>query len=218
MSMESLSQSGPAPTGNQRRDTPVAEQAGEVAATLVGEHAEQVARSTNAVNALIHLYRAEMGRMTAYRARLDTTTNWAITTSGLVGTFAFGNNNVSHAALLFAMLLNLFFLVVEARRFRHYEASRSRVLLLEQNFYPEVLERPVPDSWTDQLVASLILAWITKIELAGEPSFDIGHLFARASIGTIPGELIWVVVAGFYAWLVFIAFSASQRYAAGEEW
>ena len=218
----------------------------QVAAALVGEHAERVARSTNAVNALIHLYRAEMGRMTAYRTRLDTTTNWAITSSGLVGTFAFGNESISHAALLFAMLLNLFFLFLEARRFRHYEASRSRVQLLERHFYPEVLERPVSPDWSQQLLASLcqtrppfslltavawrtrrnylwiyfilLLAWVAKLELPGGPLFDAGRLLTRAAIGSVPGWLIWAVVAGFYASLVFLASRARWGDLAVEDW
>ena len=33
--------------------------------------------TTNTANALIHLYRAEVGKMTAYRQRLDMTTNWS---------------------------------------------------------------------------------------------------------------------------------------------
>ena len=220
--------------------------AGQVAAALVGERAERVARSTNAVNALIHLYRGEMGRMTAYRTRLDTTTNWAITSSALIGTFAFGNQQVSHAALLFAMILNLFFLLLEARRFRHYETSRARVQLMEQNFYPEVLERPVSPDWTDQLLRSLcpteplvsgltavawrvrrnylwiysiiVLAWVTKLELAGGPDFEVSHLLEQASIGSLPGWLVWLVVACFYILLVFLALSAGRWYSAPEDW
>ena len=112
-------------------------------------------QSANTTNALIHLYRAEVGRMTAYRQRLDTTTNWGITSSALVTTFALGNNQISHAAFLFLMFINFFFLVVEARRFRVYEAARFRVLLLEHYFYPEVLGEPVPPRWVDSLLDSL---------------------------------------------------------------
>ena len=35
----------------------------------------EVSYSGNQANALIHLYRAEVGKMTAYRQRLDMTTN-----------------------------------------------------------------------------------------------------------------------------------------------
>src|SRR5262245_26016074 len=84
-------------------------------------------RSTNAVNARIHLYRAEMGRLTTYRTRLDTTTSWAITSSALITTFALGNPQIPHETFLLLMFVNFFFLQLEARRFQVYEASRLRV-------------------------------------------------------------------------------------------
>src|SRR5919199_4254784 len=115
--------------------------------TELAADAHQEALSTNALNALIHLYRAEVGRMTTYRQRLDTTTNWAITSSALVTTFSMGNPLIPHAAFLFLMFVDLFFLSVEARRFQVYEAARYRVLLLERYFFPEVLGHPVTRDW-----------------------------------------------------------------------
>src|SRR5713226_4936882 len=88
------------------------------------------------LTALIHFYRAEVGRLTTYRQQLDTTTNWSITSSALVTTFSLGNAAIPHTAFLFLMLINVFFLAVEARRFKVYEAARYRVLLLERYFYP----------------------------------------------------------------------------------
>src|SRR5690242_2518676 len=96
-------------------------------------------RSSNAINGLTHLYRGELGRMTAYRARLDTTTNWAITTTALSTTFALGGAERSHAVFLFVMAINYFFLHLEAKRFQAYETSRHLVQLLERSFYPEIL-------------------------------------------------------------------------------
>src|SRR5438128_8205950 len=92
-------------------------------------------RSTNAITALVHLHRAEVGRLTTYRVRLDTTTSWAVTSSALVTTFALGNPQIPHAAFLFLVAVVYFFLQLEARRFRAYEASRHRVHLLERYFY-----------------------------------------------------------------------------------
>ena len=60
----------------------------EVAAQAAPDGAASL--SATAANALIHLYRGELGRLTAYRARLDTTTSWAISASALVTTLAFG--------------------------------------------------------------------------------------------------------------------------------
>ena len=70
--------------------------------------AAPVARSSNADNALIHLYRAEASGMTSSRQRLDTTTSWAITSSALVTTFSLGNTQISHAAILFLIMRFVF--------------------------------------------------------------------------------------------------------------
>src|SRR5881392_2313203 len=95
--------------------------------------------ATDRTNALIHLYRAEVGRLTAYRQRLDTTTSWAISATALVVTISFGSAGLSHASFVFLMFLVYFFLHLEARRFRYYEKSRYRVQVLERFFFPEVL-------------------------------------------------------------------------------
>src|SRR5436190_23980236 len=108
--------------------------------------------TAGALSALVHLYRAEVGRMTAYRQRLDTITNWAITSSALVTTFSLGNPTIPHAAFLFLMFVNGFFLIVEARRFRVYEAARYRVLLMERYVYPEVLGEGGTRDWKPALI------------------------------------------------------------------
>jgi uncharacterized membrane protein len=199
-------------------------------------------RSTNAVNALIHLYRAEVGRMVTYRQRLDTTTNWAITSSAVVTTFAIGNPLIPHTAFLFLMLVNVFFLWVEARRFTVYEAARYRVLLLEHYFYPEVLGEQVPRDWERSLLEALktpysfpavgafgavgwrlrrnylwiylavLLTWVAKLELGGT-----GDLIAAAAIGPAPGWLIWVMVIGTYVVLAGVGLFAHRSYPMGHE-
>ncbi len=104
---------------------------------------------------LIHLYRGELGRMTAYRVRLDTTTNWAVVTTAGIVTFALGNPAVSHVVFLFAMILTLFFLNLEARRFRIYETAHRRVRLLELGFYTEVLGGQPEPGWEAALLKNL---------------------------------------------------------------
>ena len=197
-----------------------------------------------ALNALVHLYRAEVGRMTSYRQRLDTTTNWAITSSALVTTFSLGNAQIPHAAFLFLMFVNVFFLVVEARRFRVYEAARFRVLLLERYFYPHVLGTPIAADWREQLIESLrtpfsyptvgllgaagwrlrrnylwiylavLLTWIAKLDIAGGPGAD---LIREASIGRLPGLVVWLLVGVGYMILAGIALLAKRTYPMGTE-
>jgi uncharacterized membrane protein len=200
--------------------------------------------SSGALQALIHLYRAEVGRMVAYRQRLDTTTNWAITSSAVVTTFSMGNPLIPHEAFLFLMFVNLFFLVVEARRFQAYEAARYRVLLLEHYFYPEVMGQPVAKEWRRALIEALqapfsypsvamlgalgwrlrrnylwiylavLVTWVAKIQISVGTG---GDLISGAQIGPIPGAVVWVLVAMFYAALIAIGVLARRTYPMGSE-
>jgi uncharacterized membrane protein len=200
--------------------------------------------SASALQALIHLYRAEVGRMVAYRQRLDTTTNWAITSSALVTTFSMGNPLIPHAAFLFLMFVNLFFLVVEARRFQAYEAARYRVLLLEHYFYPEVLGQAVAREWRRALIEALqtpfsypkvamlgalgwrlrrnylwiylavLVTWVAKLQIS-VPSGE--SLITGAEIGGIPGALVWAVVIVFYIGLIAVTVLAKRSYPMGSE-
>lgn len=203
------------------------------------------ARSANQINALIHLYRAEMGRLTAFRTRLDTTTSWTVTTATIVTTFGLTNKEVPESAFLFVMFAVFFFLHLEARRYRSYEASRYKILLLERYFYPEMLGFPVDPAWTDRLVEALrsphrqlnylgalgwrlrrnylwlyiavFVIWLGKLHLKGEPSYDVSTLVSRATIDGIPGWLVFCLVGVFYAGLIAIAVGAHRIYPLGDE-
>jgi uncharacterized membrane protein len=202
-------------------------------------------RSASAVQALIHLYRAEVGRLTAYRARLDTTTSWAITTSALVATFAYGNPANPAAAFLFLMLCDYFFLHLEARRFVAYEASRYRVYLLERFFYGEVLGVECDSQWAAHLLDALrnpsptiswfgalgwrlrrnyvwifvlvLLAWIGKLHLTGPPTWNPAELVARAGVGDVPDWLVVGAVGAFYVYLLLVTATAHRVYPRGDE-
>jgi len=205
--------------------------------------AEREGLSATTLNALVHLYRAEVGRLTAYRQRLDTTTNWAITSSALVTTFSLGNSSIPHAAFLFLMFVNGFFLVTEARRFRVYEATRYRVLLMERYFYPEVMGEHGERDWRPALIealrtpysyppvgvlaaigwrlrrnylwiyAAVLLTWVAKLEIGGSSS----DLIAAAAIGRASGPLVWTIVVGAYVALLAIGVLAKRTYPMGSE-
>lgn len=201
-----------------------------------------MALSAATLTALVHLYRAEVGRMTAYRQRLDTTTNWAITSSALVTTFSLGNATIPHAAFLFLMFVNGFFLYTEARRFRVYEATRYRVLLMERYFYPQVMGFHSERDWQPALIEALrtpysyppvsllasvgwrlrrnylwiylavLLTWVAKLEIAGG-----ADLVASAGIGRAPGAVVWAAVIVLYVVLAAIGLLAKRRYPMGSE-
>jgi uncharacterized membrane protein len=93
------------------------------------------------ITALVHLYRGELYRANSGRIRLDNTTNWAVlTTAGLL-TFSFGQGAHTHWVLLMGTGLISVFLGFEARRFRFAHVWRSRVRMIEENFYGPILRR-----------------------------------------------------------------------------
>lgn len=89
--------------------------------------------------AMVHLYRGEVGRANTWRARLDGTTNWAVLTTGATLSFAFSGASNTHVMILINTLLIFFFMYIEARRYRFYDLWRSRVRLMETEFFAEML-------------------------------------------------------------------------------
>jgi uncharacterized membrane protein len=93
--------------------------------------------------AMVHLYRGEVSRANTWRMRLDGTTNWAVLTTGATLSFAFSSPKNTHVMILINSLLIMFFLYIEARRYMFYDLWRSRVRLMETEFFAEML---TPDS------------------------------------------------------------------------
>lgn len=196
--------------------------------------------SSNVANSLIHLYRGEVGRMTLYRIRLDTTTNWAIITAAGVTTFAFGNPEATHAVFLFAMLLVYAFLHLESRRFRVYEVSHHRVRILERYFYHEMLGAETASDWHAKLLqilkeprvpmsrldamgwrlrrnylwifGALIVAWAVKLDIMGGKAGSTAEVIARAEVGPFSGWLVVTLVVAFYLGLISLALYATRDY------
>ncbi len=111
------------------------------------------------ISALVHFYRGELDRATQWRLRLDNTTNWAIlSVMGLV-TFSLGEPSHSHVGILAGMVLVFTFLGIEARRFRFFDVWRSRVHMLEENFFGPILRRDLrsPTASWGKLVAEDLL-------------------------------------------------------------
>jgi uncharacterized membrane protein len=107
------------------------------------------------IAAVVHLYRGELYRANSWRIRLDNTTNWAILTAAGLLTFTFGEGGHSHWVLLLGLALVSVFHVFEARRFRAWHVWRSRVRMIEENFYGPILRRDPrsPDRGWGELVA-----------------------------------------------------------------
>lgn len=94
--------------------------------------------SAEATNAMIHYYRAEMGRMNSWRGRLDLTSNWAITVVAALLSVSLSTPTAHHGLVLFAMLIVLLLLCVEARRYRFYDVYRMRIRQFERHYFGQL--------------------------------------------------------------------------------
>jgi uncharacterized membrane protein len=107
---------------------------------------------------MAHLYRGEMQRMTVWRARLDTTSNWAILLTTGMTTFALGSTTIPHYILLLCLALIGICMVIEARRYRLVLHSKWRVHVLDANYFGHQVcpNEPLSDPlWRNRLAEDL---------------------------------------------------------------
>ena len=91
------------------------------------------------MGAIAHLYRGEVYRSTIWRTRLDTTTNWAVVTLGVALSISFASPEASPIPLVLVGILIIFFLFLEARRYRYFNVWRARARWMETHFYAPML-------------------------------------------------------------------------------
>jgi uncharacterized membrane protein len=106
------------------------------------------------IGALAHLYRGEVYRSTVWRTRLDSSTNWAVVTTGIALSATYASAEASPLPMVLVGLLVTVFLVFEARRYRYFNVWRARARLLETDFYAPMLrgEGITPSAgWTELL-------------------------------------------------------------------
>ncbi|MFM8427340.1 MAG: DUF2270 domain-containing protein, partial [Chloroflexota bacterium] len=174
-------------------------------------------KSSEFVTAMVHFFRAEIQRANVWRTRLDTTTNWAVVVTGATLSIAFSQSNVHHSVVLLNTLLVLWFLFIEARRYRYYELWSYRVRLMETDFYAAMLVPPFHPSpeWAENLAENLLTpsfpismweafgrrlrrnyywiflillaSWVAKIYLFPEAPKDLAEFMMRSSVGPVPG-------------------------------
>jgi uncharacterized membrane protein len=117
----------------------------------------QVTRS-EFVNALVHLYRGELGEATAWRGRIDTTSHWAIVMSATALSFVFSDKSIErHVLIPIITMFCTFLLTMEARRYRFFDIWRSRARMIEINFYQPLLAgtRPRMADWAGRLAQDM---------------------------------------------------------------
>ena len=158
------------------------------------------------ITALVHFYRAEMSRSISWRARLDTTTNWAVLTMGGMLSIAFSDAGHSHVTLLLANLLVVIFMSFEARRFRYFDVWRSRLRMLEENFFIPIFRRNLISprhEWREFIAGDL-----------DEPKFKITMLYALGV--RLRKNYFWMFLVLLVAWLVKLTVHPVAATRAGE--
>lgn len=136
------------------------------------------------VGALAHLYRGEVYRSTIWRTRLDTTTNWSVVTLGVALSITFSSTAASPLPLVLVGFLILFFLLLEARRYRYFNVWRARARWMERHFYAPML---------DDGDLHLEEGW--QLTLARDyrtPHYHIG--FLRAVGRRLRNNYIWILI------------------------
>lgn len=192
-------------------------------------------KSGEFVTAMVHFFRAEIQRANIWRQRLDTTTNWAVVSTGATLSIAFSQPNVHHGIIILNTLLVTWFLFMEARRYRYYELWSYRIRLMETDFYAAMLVPPFHPSaeWAESLAENLLLpkfpislweafgrrlrrnylwiyailfsSWIAKSYLFPEPAPDLQEFIARGAVGPVPGAVMIAMGLVFHAFLLLVA-------------
>ncbi|MGQ9597921.1 MAG: DUF2270 domain-containing protein [Anaerolineae bacterium] len=192
-------------------------------------------RPSEFTTAMVHFFRAEVQRANVWRQRLDTTTNWAVITTGAAISFSFSRALAEdHKVIILNVLLVTLFLYIEARRDRYYELWSYRVRLMETDFFAAMLVppfHPAPD-WAESLAENLLhpqlpismwealgrrlrrnylwiyailgLAWLAKVWLHPSTATSWSEFIARANIGLLPGEVVFIAGVVFNGLLVLL--------------
>lgn len=185
-------------------------------------------------NALLHFYRAQVGRADIWRQRLDSTTNWAVVTVAAGLTVTFSEPTASHLVLPLSALMVTLFWGIESRRYRYFELWSYRVHLLEEAYFAKLLspELITNEDWTGRLAISLRsphftitlaealgrrfrrvyvwvytilgLSWCIHIWLHPTAATSLEEVLHRPIMGYIPAYV--VLITGFLAYVALLAF------------
>ncbi len=136
------------------------------------------------IGAIAHLWRGEVYRSTIWRTRLDTTTNWAVVTLGIALSIAFASPNASPLPLVLVGVLIIFFLVLEARRYRYFNVWRARCRYMERHLYAPMLmegDLHLEENWQEVLAKDYL-----------QPEYHISTLTAMGR--RIRRNYLWILL------------------------
>lgn len=141
---------------------------------------------------MVHFYRGELGRIMAWRQRLDVTTNWAIVGATGMITFGLSSPRNSHLIFLLANLLTFLLLFIEMRRYRYYDAFHARVRMLETHFVMPMMNRDanlLQSHWQKLLSEDLVT-----------PTFKISRMDALTR--RFMRNYVWIFLVILGGWIM----------------
>jgi uncharacterized membrane protein len=151
--------------------------------------------SSEFITAMVHLYRAEAANALSWRSRLDTTTNWSVITTAAAISFALGGTEAErHVVILLVSIFVTFFLMLESRRYRHYDIWQTRVHLMESDFFAAMLDpngAPAGSDWQKVLADDL-----------RRPQYHI--TFGEALGWRLRRNYVWIYLTHLLTWFVKI--------------
>jgi len=150
------------------------------------------------VNAMIHFYRGELGRIMVWRQRLDQTTQWSIASTTTIITVAYSFRDIPHIIFFFNLAIVAIMLWIEARRYRFYDAFRGRVRMLETHFLVPMIsqsDRLLDGQWRRLVCEDLVL-----------PSFKMSPLEAVAR--RLRRNYAFILAVILFAWILKIVMHA----------
>ena len=156
--------------------------------------------STEFITVMAHYHRSEITRMAGWRDRIDRTTNWAITVVAAMLSVSLSTPTAHHGVLLFAMVLVLLLLVIEARRYRFFDVYRNRVRRMERNYYAQIFapEAGTTDEWIHTLGDDL-----------RRPLFLTSH--SQAISRRMRRNYCWLFLILLFAWMIKTTFIRMQE-------
>jgi uncharacterized membrane protein len=161
------------------------------------------------IGALAHLYRGEVYRSTVWRTRLDSTTNWAVVTTGIALSATFSSAEASPLPMVLVGLLVSVFLLFEARRYRYFNETWVKLLAKDYcdpryhiSFARAIGRRPRRTyAWIFVIQA---VSYYGKLAIHPTPLTTLADVWERAAIGPIPGGLVVFAGVLFHGgWAVF---------------
>lgn len=174
--------------------------------------------------------------------RLDLTIDWAIALLTVILALSFATPDSPPYFLVIGMFALSILLVFDLRRYRSYDATRSRVRLIEENVFANAFDPDgaVHREWRSAIATDLrkptlkvsireaitrrlrrvyfplqsvlLLAWLFRITV-----FVPGERWIEtASVPGVPATVVVVVVVGYYPALLGVTVRPTTRQAKGE--